>query len=137
MTIDLNENHRRALRVALREVERALEEFERLLDQTEKEKKSDADVGSDRVAAVRAKIEATRGLLNGIRLHLGVSENRPTDPWWAIRVGVSRLWEMLEDCKSERMRGYGEVPQASKEALDHHIQQLIDALEEISKTAQK
>ncbi|MCI0698626.1 hypothetical protein L0337_42335 [candidate division KSB1 bacterium] len=73
--------------------------------------------------------------MKDFRLHFKLPENRPRDPTWAIQVGVASLWEILEDCKSEPQRGYGEVPEATKLALDTEVQNLINALQNIAAAA--
>ncbi len=128
----LNDNHRRALRSAFKLVERTLEEFERLMEQAGREH---TGLNGNASQAVREKIMASRALLSSIRERLGVDEPARVDPVWSIRVGVSRMWEMLEDCKSARIRGYGEVPEDSRGELDSQIQALIDSLEEIARAA--
>ncbi|MFQ5706325.1 MAG: hypothetical protein ACE5HO_02695, partial [bacterium] len=133
MTIELNENHRRALSSALREVERSIDGFEHLVESARAERATEA-LDAGKVLALVQSIELARQVLQKARSVLGVSDKKRVDPVWVIRVGVSRLWEVLEDCKSEQMRGYGEVPEASRQGLDEQIQALIDALQAIDRS---
>lgn len=81
------------------------------------------------------RIAVAKQQVKDFRAQFKIQERQKRDPAWAIQVGVASLWEILEDCKSEPLRGYGEVPAATKPALDKEVQNLIDALQNIAAAA--
>ncbi len=124
----LNSNHRRALAAAVREIERSLARFERSL--------SAAPAAHRRAtSAALEKINDLRALLAAFREEAEIPAESPPDPWWEIRVGVARLWEMLEDCRPGPMDSYGPVPAESRSQLDSRLDELIQELEELSRIA--
>lgn len=127
--IYLNENHRRSLASALRQVERSLESFTHQLANIPYETPGkNAEV----IARTQQRINETLRLVNELRERFGIDDERRADPLWSIRVGVSLLWEMLEDCKSSQLKGYGELPPNSQFLLDRDLEELIRSLNEIA-----
>ena len=124
----LNSNHRRALAAALHEIERSLERFERSLSAAPVAHRTET-------SAALAKINDLRALLAAFREEAEIPAESPPDPWWGIRVGVARLWEMLEDCRPGPMDGYGAVPSESRNELDRRLDELMQGLQELSRIA--
>lgn len=50
-----------------------------------------------------------------------------------IRAKLASLWEMLYESDSRRMRGYGEVSEDAKKALDPAIARVIKLVEEMNR----
>ncbi len=125
--IELNDNHRRALSSVLQIVEQTLNDFTQII--------ANAQLPAERSQAVLQKIAGARQKVKEFRSRFKIPNPRRRDPVWAIQVRVSRLWEMLEDCKSEPLRGYGEVPKDTKSALDTEVQNLINLFESIAAAA--
>jgi hypothetical protein len=86
---------------------------------------------SGKINEALKRITAAQQQVRTLKTRLNLPSRQETDPAWAIQVGVARVWEILEDCKSRALRGYGELPEATKPVLDGEIQSLIDAVKEI------
>lgn len=132
-SFEINNNHRRALESALNHVEQVLHEFTWLINQSGAQ--SSSPLPAAQKQDLLARIAMVQQQVDDFRARFKIPARRPRDLAWAIQVGVSRLWEILEDCKADQMRGYGEVPEATKPVLDTEVQKLIEALENIAVTA--
>lgn len=128
-SFEINNNHRRALASALQYVERTLKEFEELVAEAQ------SRLPATQTQELARRIALAQQQVKDFRLHFKLPEKHPRDPAWAIQVGVASLWEILEDCKSAPLRGYGEVPADTKPALDAEVQKLIDVLHDIAAAA--
>ena len=131
-SFQINDNHRRALEAALHQVEQTLDAIVQLVHE--------AGPGSQALPAKQKqelleKIAVARKQAETFRVQFKIPKKRPRDLAWKIQIGVSRLWEILEDCKADKIRGYGEVPTATKPTLDAEVQQLIRALQNIAAAA--
>lgn len=127
---DLTNNHRRALASALNIVQRTLSNFMALAA-------SDALLRDPRISdgqrqELHRRITAAQERVRCFRRLFEIPEKDKVDPLWAIQVGVSHLWELLEDCKPRRMHGYGELPEPTRLLLDQEVQKLIDSVEAIT-----
>jgi len=132
-TVTINANHRRALTAAMQSVQRALDEFVRLI--ADDAHSALPQIGVERARQLTMRIDSARQQLRAFCRLFDIPMQKQRDPSWAIQVGVSSLWEILEDCKSEPMRGYGDVPETTKPILDAQIQSVIDVLESIAAAA--
>jgi tRNA nucleotidyltransferase/poly(A) polymerase len=128
-SFEINENHRRALASALQHVERTLKEFVQLVAEAQPR------LPAAQTQELAKRIVIAQQHVKDFRLRFKLPENRRRGASWAIQVGVAHLWEILEDCKSEPLRGYGQIPEATKPALDKEVQELIDALQNIAAAA--
>jgi hypothetical protein len=128
-SFEINDNHRRALASAVQHVERTLKEFVQLVTEGR------SQLPAEQTQELLKRIAVARQQVKNFRSHFKFPDNRRRDPSWAIQVGVASLWEILEDCKSDPLRGYGEVPEETKPALDTQVQNLIDALQNIAAAA--
>ena len=132
-TVEINDNHRRSLTVAMQVVLRTLDEFVQLVARDGYSVQPAID--KKRAQELMERIETAKSQLRAFCRLFDLHIEKRRDTLWAIQVGVASLWEILEDCKSEPMRGYGEVPQATKPILDAEIRSLIDVLENIAAVA--
>jgi hypothetical protein len=128
-SFEINDNHRRALASALQHVERTLKEFVQLVAEAQ------LRLPAAQTQELARRIAIAQQQVKDFRARFKLPENRLRDPSWAIQVGVAHLWEILEDCKSEPLRGYGQVPEDTKPALNAEVQNLIDALQNIAAAA--
>ncbi len=128
--IEINDNHRRALSSVLQIVQHTLAEFMTLT--AREDLCRDSRLTPEQVQELRRRISAAQEHLKHFRRVFDIPQKEDGDPLWAIQVGVSHLWELLEDCKSRRMRGYGKVPESTQPVLDRHVQELIDLVEAIA-----
>jgi len=132
MKKDLNENHVRVLKSGFDEIENVLHRFSSLLKRDETKRK---DLSS--IDDVTKSIESAHKVLGSVREKFGIRKSKKTDPMWIIRVGVARLWEMLEDMKSANLKGYGKISADMIPVLDEQVDKLIDAVEEIARAAER
>lgn len=131
--ITLNENHRRALKSAFLQVERSLKSFTTQLADM---KRQNNGANSMQVSRAQQKIAATERLLKELKIQFKINAERHVNPFWSIRVGVTLLWEILEDCKSKQLKGYGELTRESQVVLDGYLEQLIQSLNEIAQAVE-
>lgn len=131
--VEINPNHRRSLTSAMQTVQRVLNEFAQLID--EESRSDQIQIDAKKAQELNKRIGAARQQLRAFCELFDIPMKRERDSLWAIQVGVASLWEILEDCKSEPMRGYGKVPEATRPVLDAEIQSLIDVLENIAAAA--
>ncbi len=132
-SFEINDNHRRALASSLQHVERTLKEFVQLVNEAGRH--NPRQLSAAQTQELLKCIAVAQKQVDGFRARFKLPENRLRDASWAIQVGVASLWEILEDCKSVPLRGYGEVPAATRPALDAEVQNLIDALQNIAAAA--
>ena len=127
---ELNENHRRVLTTAMRLVMRRLDEFNYILE--EEARSGQSEIEPDRIREMSKRVAVSRQRVQAFCARFGLLPENRTDSLWTIQVGISRLWEMLEDCKSAPLKGYGAVSAEIQPLLDQEIQRLIDSIESIS-----
>jgi hypothetical protein len=133
--VELNDNHRRHLGSAMHILRRMLDDFIRIVDENRRSKSH--AFSEDQTKRLIANIAITNQIIDHLYVLFKLPTPREPAPDWSIQVGVARMWEMLEDCKSEKLRGYGDVPQTSISILDDEIQKLIDFIENIAETAKR
>jgi len=110
-----------------------LEEFAQLV--VKASKPSHPHFSAEQAERVLEKIAVAQKQVDYFGQCFDIPASRKPNPSWVIQVGVSQMWEILEDCKSEPMRGYGKVPEATKPILDAEVQRLIDVLQDIADAA--
>lgn len=124
----INDNHRRALSAALKIVESRLNEFARIVLSTE-------DFATGQNEKLLESIKTAQNRVKRFRQDFNIAEPRRTHPAWLIQTGVAQLWEILEECKAHKLRGYGEVSETAQPVLDEAVSGLIEALREIAAAA--
>ena len=72
-----------------------------------------------------------RQIKNELRL-----QERVESPKSLIMSRSSKVWEILCDLKTDRLRGYGKPPEGLSDYLDTRIDQLLDTLKRIGKVAE-
>lgn len=132
-SFEINNNHRRSLASALHSVQRMLNNFVQLVNRAGNP--AHRRFSPEQAEILRQKIAAAQQQAKDFCERFTIPAPRETDPAWSIQVGVAGLWEILENCKSEPLRGYGPVPEATKPTLDAEVQNLIDALQDIAAAA--
>lgn len=48
-----------------------------------------------------------------------------------LRAKVALLWEMLEDTKSDKLVGYGQIPQSLQKEIDHWVGEFLRILHDL------
>jgi len=127
--IALNDAQRRAVGATLRQVERCVEEIERLLAGPAAGITFQfvADLDATERQEVARACEGVRRILVPARRDLGVEV--VTRPWRReIRGAASIAWATVEDSKSEALRGYGPLVPEAGAAVDQLFDQVAQGL---------
>ncbi len=131
---DLNDHHRRSLAAALKIVQRTLNEFGQLVVLASGP--TGRCFSPKQARELLTRITRTRQHLQSVSQRFHLPEDRPAEPGWTIRMGVAGLEEVLEGCKAERLRTYGEMDEATQSILDAEIHKLMDLLRGLADAAQ-
>ena len=134
-TIEINENHRRVLGSAMRMLRRMLNDFIRIVGEDRRFKRN--AFSEEQTKELLKNIETAQCNIARFITQFNLSTKREPAPEWSIQVGVARMWEMLEDCKSKRLKGYGELAEFSRSKIDNNIQNLIDIFNNIGDIARQ
>jgi hypothetical protein len=85
-------------------------------------------------ALILERIEEIKELINCIARELNL-EKRVEETKSRILSAMTIQWVNLEEIKSERLRGYGEVPDGLREFLDPQVDKLMNLVDEICRIA--
>ena len=130
---ELNENHLRVLVSTLRTVGRTLNVITHLIHDANRP--NPPRFSTEKTEELLRKIHEARQKADFIQALFNLPSQRIIDPAWEIQADVARMWEMLEDCKSKGLKGYGAVPDELKAFLDLGIQGLSEAIENVASCA--
>jgi len=53
-------------------------------------------------------------------------QNHQESARWAIRSHLSEIWTVLEECKPERLDGYGQLAEEESHLLEIHVNRLLE-----------
>jgi len=126
-SLGLNPSHKRALGAALREVEEELAYLKRLLFGTEGERlflHINDDLTQDEKQKLIEKIEFLTNRLVSLKNLFGLEQGERVLRW-NVRGTVVYLSVQLEEIKSNRLEGYGEVAPEDKEILDSKLNEML------------
>jgi len=132
----LNSSHKRALIAALGEVENKLTSLRRFLLKTEGERlflHVTDDLTLDEKEKLIQKIECLMDRLISLKSLFGLKPSERVLRWIARATAVY-LSVQLEEIKSDRLRGYGEVKTEAKNILDPTLNEMILILREMEST---
>jgi len=132
----LNPSHKRALIAALGEVENKLTSLRRFLLKTEGERlflHVTDDLTLDEKEKLIQKIECLMDRLISLKSLFGLKPSERVLRWIARATAVY-LSVQLEEIKSDRLRGYGEVKTEAKDILDPTLNEMILILREMEST---
>jgi len=132
----LNSSHKRALIAALGEVENKLTSLRRFLLKTEGERlflHVTDDLTLDEKEKLIQKIECLMDRLISLKSLFGLKPSERVLRWIARATAVY-LSVQLEEIKSDRLRGYGEVKTEAKDILDPTLNEMILILREMEST---
>ena len=131
--IKLPENHIRSLSVTAHHVENSIDDVEQLLKGNRKDKLTEKIIKS-LDDEIRGKILE---LVNMIRIKnetmfkdLILSENTLHEDR-IVRSKISHIWTLLCDSTPESLRGYGKLSPGQAELLHHHINNLLETVNEL------
>jgi len=129
----LNGNHKRALVAALGEVEEQLMFLKQLLLKTRGERlfvHLTDDFTQDQKEELIAKIECLMDRLISLKNVFGLKASERVLRWIA-RASAVYLSIQLEEIKSDRLKGYGDVPTEAKGILDPALNEMISILRQV------
>jgi hypothetical protein len=132
----LNPSHKRALIAALGEVENKLTSLRWFLLKTEGERlflHVTDDLTLDEKEKLIQKIECLMDRLISLKSLFGLKPSERVLRWIARATAVY-LSVQLEEIKSDRLRGYGEVKTEAKDILDPTLNEMILILREMEST---
>jgi hypothetical protein len=136
-SIEISENHRRAISAILAMLDQALCQFKRWAEGYEahsvlySERNTLAPRQRQEILRV---VQDTQGLIERLRDDLSLQRDVLITAN-AIRGHCSILWESLEEIQTRYLRGYGEPPPGLAAYLDPKVAQLIGYIRKLSTIA--
>lgn len=79
---------------------------------------------------ILTKINEIKMILKGLKKEFDIKEEEITDEA-IVNSRCAKIWEILNDLKSDKLKRYGEVPKELKDILDPKIERLIYLINEI------
>jgi hypothetical protein len=124
----LHEYHARSLEATLSRVDEALNRMERLLiaggqEGVVRKIENTLSTGSSEIllAEVRSLRKMVGSLAQTFRL-----EPHPLDIRRVLDAEISTMWVLFENCRPERMKGYGQAfAKEAREALEKNVEMLL------------
>jgi hypothetical protein len=129
----LNSNHKRALIAALGEVEDKLMSLRQLLLRTEGKRvflHLTDDLTQDEKEKLIEEIECLMARLISLKNVFGLKASERVLRWIARATAV-HLSIQLEEIKTDRLKGYGDVPTEAKGILDPTLNEMISILRQV------
>ena len=125
--IELSENHRRSLSSSLSVVEKSLQELESMLEMQNNScfnllKK---DVDDTTIETNISVIQEARKFICDLAEKYGTSRNK-SSLQRVITAKKARIWAILSDTKSRKLKRYGTFPDKDAEEYDSDINKLIE-----------
>lgn len=79
---------------------------------------------------LKLKIIEIKNILKDLKEKLGIKEEEITDIA-VINSRCAKMWEILNDLRSDKLKRYGEIPEEVKSITESSIKKLIDLVNEI------
>ena len=131
-SVKLPKNHLRSVSVSMYLVEKSIDEYEELL----KEKKGGVtyeivnDIDEQEIKSDLEVISGVRKMISKMSEKYGL--NRDITYLSRIRNSKkSKMWEILCDTNSKRLKGFGELPNDIGEEVDRDINSIIELVERL------
>jgi len=138
MDIKISRNHKIRLSVSMQVLEDTISEVEEIIMKDANQRKlmneTIDNISSWEKALILKRIEEIRGLINYIAKELNL-EKRREETRSQILGAMTIQWVNLEEIKSKKLSGYGEVPDEMREFLDPQVDRIISLVNEIAKIA--
>ena len=135
--MEIARNHRTRLAISMQVLENRISEVEEIIKSTNRKKimtEAVHNLSSWEKALILKRIDEIRGLINYIAKELNL-EKRREETKSRILGSMTIQWANLEEIKSKRLRGYGEVSDELREFLDPLVDVIISLVNEICKIA--
>ena len=131
--MNLPSSHRRSLSVTARVVEEAIDEVEKILLKTDREKMThhiedsyDREEKKEILDVVSRLRKANEDMFRSLGL-----EPRVTQQSQVVKARTTHLWTVLRDSKSRSMKRYGILPPETATEVDRHIDNLLGILKQL------
>jgi hypothetical protein len=132
---ELNEHQHRALSSRLSSIERELYKAERLLNGDLANGElfaTTSDITQAEAKELLTIIGAARQVIAELKSQFALTTKTEAVRAWLLG-HFSIIWTILEDCHSNKLKGFGEVSPELSQALDPKIDQLITLVNSVSK----
>ncbi len=132
--VGLSRNHKARISVSMQVLEDTIYEVEGIIIRDANIRKVMTETIDDLSSLERALIlrciEEIKNLINQVAQKLGLDKQR--EEMRSRLVGVMTIqWVNLEEIRSKRLRGYGEVPDELRDFLDPQVDKMIRLVDKI------
>ena len=137
IVMEISRNHKARLAVSMQVLEDSISDVEELIKSTNRRKimtEAVDNLSSWEKVLILKRIESIKELINHIVQELNL-ERRREETTSRILGSMTIQWVNLEEIKSKRLRGYGEVPDELREFLDPRVDKIMSLVNEICKIA--
>lgn len=137
IVMEISRNHKARLAVSMQVLEDTISDVEELIKSTNRSKimtEAVHNLSSWEKALILKRIDEIRGLIDYIAQELKLEKRREETKSQILGV-MTIQWVNLEEIKSKRLRGYGEVPDELREFLDPLVDVIMSLVNEICKIA--
>jgi len=126
------ESYRNALSSQLGVIEELLNEIESVLKEEENFLflKIERKIKKEKRKKIEEKIEELKKIISDMKREFNLKEDVLTDVA-VISSRTSKIWEILCDMKTEKMKRYGKIPDGLSDILDPLINRMIKLTERI------
>jgi hypothetical protein len=133
--MEIPRNHKARLSVSMQMLDVTISELEQVIRSANREKAMTEivdNLSSWEKVSILERIEEIKELINYIAPKLGL-EKRKEETRSRILGAMTIQQVNLEEIKSKKLRGYGEVPGELREFLDPKVDKMINLVHEICK----
>ncbi len=126
------ESYRNALSSQLGVIEELLNEIESVLKEGENFLflKIERKIKKEKRKKIKEKIKELKKIISDMKQKFNLKEDVLTDIA-VISSRTSKIWEILSDMKTEKMKRYGKIPDGLSDILDPLIDRMIKLTERI------
>ena len=133
--MEIQRNHKARLSVSMQVLEDTISDVEEIIRSANRNKTMTETVNNLshwEKALILKRIREIKGLINHIAQNLGLEKRK--EETRSLILGTITIQQVnLEEIKSKRLRGYGEVPGELREFLDPQVDKMMNLVDEICK----
>ncbi len=131
-TVDLPANHLRSISVSMCLIEKSIDELESLL--TKKKKgftyEVEHDIDENKSKHTLEIIGRVKHLIGKISAKYNLKKET-TILSRVLNAKYTKMWEILSDTKSNRLKGYGRLPDNMANEIDEDISSILNLIEQL------
>lgn len=130
--IPLSSNHKRSVSSSIYLVEQLTDEIETALLNTDGKvmRKLTKNISEERKKAILAALKNIRLSLEKIAEKYQLTKNEVLQSHY-VSARKAKMWEVLNDTTTKRLKGFGDFPEKYAEEFDDDIRNLIELVEKI------